>query len=662
MQFLADVFVPCEQCEGKRFKPQVLEVKYRGRGVDQVLDMTVREALTFFSSSPKVLRRLQVLDEIGLGYLRLGQPATTLSGGEAQRIKIAAHLSSQSGDRVLYILDEPTTGLHFDDIAKLLAAFRKLLQAGHSLLVIEHNLDVIKTADWIIDLGPEGGEEGGQRRRRRHARADRARSRRRTPAATCATCSRSAARNAYGSAQELRRRLQQVSEMIRRAMVARRADRSPRAAPAAAAARAVRRRRPEPAESRPEGAPRARCGCCARRRYPEAIVPLAPLVNDPLDPIQLEAIAAELSFFLVQDVPERRKLGFVVEVRNRGTAAEAFELGPLAVWPRPGAARAGDALLKAVDDENPRVRLEAIYAAATIPKAPLALDAEQLLIKALDHYDPVVRAGAARFAGRAGVKAADRRADQGGQRFERRGALRVDARAGLTARGARGRRAHRAVEVLRQGRRGVVGARRPGADRASLERRGLHRAACRQGSLHLAAPPPKASAGSATPPPSTRSRPAPATIRRPWSARRWPSRCRSWDANYVPRLIEFLADRTGRSLSRSQDYLIELGRTGRDGSAAAPAGARRSRAGRGRRGARRDRRRRVARRAPGSRRTTNRDVVDAAQRAVERIKMPPRSLMIACRASSTRARPSSRRDLIGKVLVHETAAASPRPA
>ena len=162
MQFLADVFVPCEQCEGKRFKPQVLEVKYRGRSVDQVLDMTVREALTFFSSSPKVLRRLQVLDEIGLSYLRLGQPATTLSGGEAQRIKIAAHLSSQSGDRVLYILDEPTTGLHFDDIAKLPAAFRKLLQAGHSLLVIEHNLDVIKTADWIIDLGPEGGHRGGE--------------------------------------------------------------------------------------------------------------------------------------------------------------------------------------------------------------------------------------------------------------------------------------------------------------------------------------------------------------------------------------------------------------------------------------------------------------------------------------------------------------------
>ncbi len=162
MQFLADVFVPCDQCDGKRFRPQVLEVRYKGRNIDQVLDLTVREALTFFAGAGKVTRRLQVLDEIGLGYLHLGQPATTLSGGEAQRIKIAAHLGSRSGDRVLYILDEPTTGLHFDDIAKLLAAFRKLLQAGHSLLVIEHNLDVLKTADWIIDLGPDGGAAGGR--------------------------------------------------------------------------------------------------------------------------------------------------------------------------------------------------------------------------------------------------------------------------------------------------------------------------------------------------------------------------------------------------------------------------------------------------------------------------------------------------------------------
>ncbi len=161
MQFLADVFVPCDQCDGKRFRQQVLDVRYKGKSIDEVLELTVREALTFFSSSPKVLRRLHLLDEIGLGYLRLGQPATTLSGGEAQRIKIASHLASQSGERMLHILDEPTTGLHFDDIAKLLTAFKKLLQAGHSLLVIEHNLDVIKTADWIIDLGPEGGDAGG---------------------------------------------------------------------------------------------------------------------------------------------------------------------------------------------------------------------------------------------------------------------------------------------------------------------------------------------------------------------------------------------------------------------------------------------------------------------------------------------------------------------
>jgi excinuclease ABC subunit A len=162
MQFLADVFVPCDQCDGMRFKPQVLEVRYRGKNVHQVLDMTVREALAFFSTSPKVLRRLQVLDEIGLGYLKLGQPATTLSGGEAQRIKIAAHLASFGGERLLYILDEPTTGLHFDDISKLLTAFRKLVEAGHTLVVIEHNLDVVKTADYLIDLGPDGGESGGE--------------------------------------------------------------------------------------------------------------------------------------------------------------------------------------------------------------------------------------------------------------------------------------------------------------------------------------------------------------------------------------------------------------------------------------------------------------------------------------------------------------------
>ena len=141
-------------------------------------------------------------------------------------------------------------------------------------------------------------------------------------------------------------------------------------------------------------------------KYPESIVPLAALVNDPLDPIQLEAIAAELSFFLVRDLPERRRVGLVVEVRSRGAAAEVFELGPLAIWPRPAPSELVTALLKAVDDENARVRMEAIYAAATIPKGLLSLDEEGLLIKALDHYDPVVRTGAAHFAGRAGVKAA----------------------------------------------------------------------------------------------------------------------------------------------------------------------------------------------------------------------------------------------------------------
>ncbi|MGH9888775.1 MAG: excinuclease ABC subunit UvrA, partial [bacterium] len=145
MQFLADVFVPCEQCDGMRFKPQVLEVRYRGKTIHHVLEMTVREALAFFSTSPKVLRRLQVLDEMGLGYLRLGQPATTLSGGEAQRVKLASELSKVATGRTLYILDEPTTGLHFDDVAKLLEVLHELVAQGNTVVVIEHNLEVIKT-------------------------------------------------------------------------------------------------------------------------------------------------------------------------------------------------------------------------------------------------------------------------------------------------------------------------------------------------------------------------------------------------------------------------------------------------------------------------------------------------------------------------------------
>jgi excinuclease ABC subunit A len=172
MQFLADVELPCEDCNGTRYQAKVLEVEYKGKNIHQVLQMTVKEALRFFAGQVKLLEKLAVLDEIGLGYLRLGQSATTLSGGEAQRVKLAAHLAQvraanatvkpSQASRVLYILDEPTTGLHFDDVSKLLTAFRKLIDGGGSLIVIEHNLDVIKCADWVIDLGPEGGSGGGQ--------------------------------------------------------------------------------------------------------------------------------------------------------------------------------------------------------------------------------------------------------------------------------------------------------------------------------------------------------------------------------------------------------------------------------------------------------------------------------------------------------------------
>jgi len=171
MQFLADVELVCEECKGARYKPQILEIRYHGKNIHEVLDLTVKEGLHFFSGNPKIVDKLRSLEEVGLGYLRLGQSATTLSGGEAQRMKLAAHLQPASRERkhgekvqqnrILYIFDEPTTGLHFDDVSKLLAAFRRLIEVGGSILVIEHNLEVIKTADWVIDLGPEGGERGG---------------------------------------------------------------------------------------------------------------------------------------------------------------------------------------------------------------------------------------------------------------------------------------------------------------------------------------------------------------------------------------------------------------------------------------------------------------------------------------------------------------------
>jgi len=162
MQFLADVELICEECKGTRYKSGILEIKYNGLNIHEVLQLTVREAMEFFHAAPKVVQRLKVLDEVGLGYLRLGQSATTLSGGEAQRVKLAAHLSTASCAGTLFICDEPTTGLHFDDIAKLLAALQRLVDNGGSLIVIEHNLDVIKAADWVIDLGPEGGSGGGR--------------------------------------------------------------------------------------------------------------------------------------------------------------------------------------------------------------------------------------------------------------------------------------------------------------------------------------------------------------------------------------------------------------------------------------------------------------------------------------------------------------------
>jgi excinuclease ABC subunit A len=177
MQFLADIELPCEECNGTRYKNSVLDVKYRNKNIHDVLNMTVKEALVYFAGNPKIADKLYVLDEVGLGYVRLGQSATTLSGGEAQRVKLASHLATartiqnrastnetaaKARSRTLYILDEPTTGLHFDDVAKLLAAFRKLIDGGGSLLVIEHNLDVIKSADWVIDMGPEGGSGGGR--------------------------------------------------------------------------------------------------------------------------------------------------------------------------------------------------------------------------------------------------------------------------------------------------------------------------------------------------------------------------------------------------------------------------------------------------------------------------------------------------------------------
>jgi excinuclease ABC subunit A len=162
MHFLPDIFVTCEVCGGRRYNRETLEVRFKGKAIADVLDMSVEEALAFFAKIPKLRRRLQTLHDVGLDYIKLGQPATTLSGGEAQRVKLSSELSKVATGRTLYILDEPTTGLHFADIEKLLEVLQRLADAGNTVLVIEHNLDVIKQADWLVDLGPEGGEAGGE--------------------------------------------------------------------------------------------------------------------------------------------------------------------------------------------------------------------------------------------------------------------------------------------------------------------------------------------------------------------------------------------------------------------------------------------------------------------------------------------------------------------
>ncbi len=161
MHFLPDIYVTCEVCRGARYNRETLEIQYKGKSIAHVLDMTVEEALHFFENVPRIKEKLKTLADVGLGYIKLGQPATTLSGGEAQRVKLSRELSRRGTGRTLYLLDEPTTGLHFHDIRQLLEVLHRLADAGNTVLVIEHNLEVIKTADWVVDLGPEGGDEGG---------------------------------------------------------------------------------------------------------------------------------------------------------------------------------------------------------------------------------------------------------------------------------------------------------------------------------------------------------------------------------------------------------------------------------------------------------------------------------------------------------------------
>ena len=476
-----------------------------------MLDLTVREALTFFSSSPKVLRRLQVLDEIGLGYLRLGQPATTLSGGEAQRIKIAAHLSSHSGERLLYILDEPTTGLHFDDIAKLLTAFRKLLEAGHTLLVIEHNLDVIKTADYIIDLGPEGGEDGGSIVAHGHAGAggagrgvahrpiSAAGARRRpvarlrggTIGASCIGRDQAWERNRHepmliatiASGGSMWAVCADVAACHRSALLVAALP----ACPARPASRSSRRPRSWRA---PDPGTRLRAVQLLKdAAYPEAAIPLATLITDPDDDVQLEAIAAELNIFLAEQIVTRKRVGLLIEVRNKVAAEAGVLAGPLAIGAAPGADRGADgAAHRGPRRRTPASAVEALYAFGTLAVEPGGARRRELLARRLAPISAsmvgVGRSGPS-LCGRARHRprlrtagAATSRSTDGRRRHHRRAERqrpqhprRRDAGARRDAVRARRAGAHRAVPVLRPRRAGGSVARRDCANRASGEHR-----------------------------------------------------------------------------------------------------------------------------------------------------------------------------------------------
>ena len=365
MQFLADVFVPCDQCDGKRFRPQVLEVRFKGKNIDQVLDLTVREALAFFAGAVKVTRRLQVLDEIGLGYLRLGQPATTLSGGEAQRIKIASHLGiAERRARALRARrahDRARTSTTSSSCSRRSGSCS---QAGHSLLVIEHNLDVLKTADWIIDLGPEGGDAGGHlvaAGTPEQVATVRGVVHRPAPAGACL--------RPAGTTRTLIRHEASIRSPVpllrSRRVLSWRSPQSPRRRPQwQDVIRNLRHPKPRRGSTRSSGSARpamSRPSSRSRRSF-----------DDPDDRVQAAAIDAELTFFLTERISGRRILGVG---GSKSRAQHAFDAGPLRSDRRRPRRPLIDALIAAMRDENPRVRFDAVHALGFIAEPPLPPDA-----------------------------------------------------------------------------------------------------------------------------------------------------------------------------------------------------------------------------------------------------------------------------------------------